>query len=147
MDGKSYNLKDLKLQNLGIDKEKFGRIFTFVDYGNVNYWYDKDRRDWDNNQLTENKKLIGILTNRDLRFEIDRSKKISELMTKENLVTVPIGTTLEQSKELLHKNRKTLSNCSYSWSKKILSRNFRIPRNFPYFHSLLAEHFPIFLQR
>src|SRR3990167_688869 len=55
--------------------------------------------------ITENKKLIGILTNRDLRFEIDRSKKISELMTKENLVTVPIGTTLEQSKELLHKNR------------------------------------------
>ena len=58
MDGKSYNLKDLKLQTLGIDKEKFGRIFTFVDYGNVNYWYDKDRRNWDNNQLTENKKLI-----------------------------------------------------------------------------------------
>lgn len=55
--------------------------------------------------ITENKKLIGILTNRDLRFEIDRSKKISELMTKEKLVTVPVGTTLEQSKELLHKNR------------------------------------------
>src|SRR3990167_6961143 len=48
---------------------------------------------------------IPITENRDLRFEIDRSKKISELMTKENLVTVPIGTTLEQSKELLHKNR------------------------------------------
>lgn len=55
--------------------------------------------------ITEGKRLVGILTNRDLRFEIDTSRKISELMTKENLVTVSVGTTLEQSKELLHKNR------------------------------------------
>jgi len=58
MDGKSYNLKDLKLQNLGIDKEKFGRIFTFVDYGNVNYWYDKDRRSADDVNLSNSQKLI-----------------------------------------------------------------------------------------
>ncbi len=58
MDGKSYNLKDLKLQTLGIDKEKFGRIFTFVDYGNVNYWYDKDRRSADDVDLPNNQKLI-----------------------------------------------------------------------------------------
>jgi IMP dehydrogenase len=55
--------------------------------------------------ITEGKRLVGILTNRDLRFETDLNKKISDLMTKEKLITVPVGTTLEQSKELLHKNR------------------------------------------
>ncbi|HSF40518.1 MAG TPA: IMP dehydrogenase [Thermoanaerobaculia bacterium] len=49
--------------------------------------------------------LVGILTNRDLRFEENLSKKIGELMTKEDLVTVPEGTTLEQAKALLHKHR------------------------------------------
>src|SRR6266508_5858642 len=49
--------------------------------------------------------LVGILTNRDLRFETDRSRPIRELMTSQNLVTVPEGTTLEQAKELLHKRR------------------------------------------
>ncbi len=49
--------------------------------------------------------LVGILTNRDLRFEEDEDKKISELMTKENLVTVPPGTTLEEAKASLHKHR------------------------------------------
>lgn len=52
------DLKDLKLQILGIDKEKFGKIFSFIDYGNVNYWYDKDRRDSDNIELLESQKLI-----------------------------------------------------------------------------------------
>jgi IMP dehydrogenase len=49
--------------------------------------------------------LVGILTNRDLRFETDRSRPIRELMTAQNLVTVPEGTTLEQAKEILHKHR------------------------------------------
>jgi IMP dehydrogenase len=49
--------------------------------------------------------LVGILTNRDLRFEDDLEKKIGELMTKQNLVTVPEGTTLEQAKLLLHQHR------------------------------------------
>jgi IMP dehydrogenase len=49
--------------------------------------------------------LVGILTNRDLRFETDPTRKISELMTKEDLVTVPEGTTLEQAKAVLHKHR------------------------------------------
>ena len=51
-------LQDLKLQTLGIDKEKFGKIFSFVDYGNVNYWYDKDRRGPDEIELLESQKLI-----------------------------------------------------------------------------------------
>lgn len=49
--------------------------------------------------------LVGILTNRDLRFETDRSRPIHELMTSTNLVTVPEGTTLEQAKSVLHKHR------------------------------------------
>ncbi|MCG8352291.1 MAG: IMP dehydrogenase, partial [Chloroflexales bacterium] len=54
---------------------------------------------------TEEGDLVGILTNRDLRFETDRSRPISELMTSKNLVTVPEGTTLDQAKEILHRHR------------------------------------------
>ena len=50
-------------------------------------------------------KLVGILTNRDLRFEIDYNQKIGSVMTKENLVTAPMGTTLEESKAILRKHR------------------------------------------
>lgn len=55
--------------------------------------------------ITKNGKLVGILTNRDLRFERRLDEKISAVMTKERLITVPVGTTLEASKEILHKNR------------------------------------------
>jgi len=48
-------------------------------------------------------KLIGILTNRDLRFETRLSKKVSDVMTKESLITAPVGTSLDKAKELLHK--------------------------------------------
>jgi IMP dehydrogenase len=55
--------------------------------------------------VTKNGKLVGILTNRDLRFESRFDLPISEVMTKENLVTVPVGTTLEQAEAILHKHR------------------------------------------
>ena len=55
--------------------------------------------------VTRNGKLVGILTNRDLRFETNFEQPISNVMTKDDLVTVPVGTTLEQAKEILHKNR------------------------------------------
>jgi IMP dehydrogenase len=55
--------------------------------------------------ITKNGKLMGILTNRDLRFEKRLDEKISSVMTKDRLITVPVGTTLEESKEILHKNR------------------------------------------
>ncbi len=55
--------------------------------------------------ICENGKLIGILTNRDLRFETDFSRKICEVMTKENLVTAPEGTTLDQAQEILRKHK------------------------------------------
>ena len=52
--------------------------------------------------ITEAGKFVGILTNRDLRFEDDLDQPIVNLMTKENLVTVPVGTTLEQAQDILH---------------------------------------------
>jgi len=55
--------------------------------------------------ITLKGKLVGILTNRDLRFETRLDLKISELMTKEDLVTVPVGTTLEAAQAILHKHR------------------------------------------
>ena len=54
---------------------------------------------------TEDGKLVGILTNRDLRFESRFDLPIADVMTKENLVTVPVGTTLEQAEAILHKHR------------------------------------------
>lgn len=50
-------------------------------------------------------KFIGILTNRDLRFESQMSRKVKEVMTKENLITAPGGTTLAQAKDILQKNK------------------------------------------
>jgi len=55
--------------------------------------------------ITKEGKLVGILTNRDLRFETRLDEKIANVMTKDRLITVPVGTTLEASKEILHKNR------------------------------------------
>jgi len=55
--------------------------------------------------VTKDGKLVGILTNRDLRFEKRLDEKISTVMTKDNLITAPVGITLEESKEILHKNR------------------------------------------
>jgi IMP dehydrogenase len=55
--------------------------------------------------VTKNGRLVGILTNRDLRFENRYDLPISEVMTKENLITVPVGTTLEDAQKILHKHR------------------------------------------
>src|SRR5947199_6092061 len=55
--------------------------------------------------VTTQGKLVGILTNRDLRFETRYDLPISEVMTKNELITVPIGTTLEEAQKILHKHR------------------------------------------
>jgi IMP dehydrogenase len=55
--------------------------------------------------VTKGDQLVGIVTNRDLRFETDMDKKISDIMTKDNLVTVSEGISLEESKKLLHQHR------------------------------------------
>ncbi len=75
-----------------------------------------DQRIWDVQQIMreyrisgvpvlEGEKLKGIVTNRDLRFETNWDLKVSEVMTSENLVTAPVGITLEESKAILHKHR------------------------------------------
>lgn len=53
--------------------------------------------------VTVGTKLVGILTNRDMRFETKLTKKVSEVMTKERLITAPVGTNLDKAKDLLHK--------------------------------------------
>ena len=55
--------------------------------------------------ITEEGRLLGILTNRDLRFETRHDLPIGEVMTKENLITVPVGTTLDEARALLHEHR------------------------------------------
>jgi len=53
----------------------------------------------------ETGRLVGILTNRDLKFETDHEQPIANVMTKENLITAPVGTTLEEAKQILHRHR------------------------------------------
>ncbi|MGI9953227.1 IMP dehydrogenase [Moorellaceae bacterium AZ2] len=55
--------------------------------------------------ITVKGRLVGIITNRDIRFEQDYSRPIGEVMTKDNLVTAPVGTTLEQAKEILRRHK------------------------------------------
>src|SRR5712671_7305209 len=55
--------------------------------------------------VTEDGKLVGILTNRDLRFEDRFDLPVSDVMTSKNLITVPVGTTLDEAREILHRHR------------------------------------------
>lgn len=55
--------------------------------------------------IVDNDKLVGIITNRDLRFETDYSRVIGEVMTKDNLITAPVGTTMEEAQEILRKHK------------------------------------------
>ena len=50
-------------------------------------------------------RLVGILTNRDLRFETNTQQAVADVMTKENLITVPVGTTLDEAREILHQKK------------------------------------------
>jgi IMP dehydrogenase len=55
--------------------------------------------------VTRGQRLVGILTNRDLRFERNLDQPVSEVMTKDNLITVPVGTTLEEAEKILQRHR------------------------------------------
>ena len=55
--------------------------------------------------MTRGTKLVGILTNRDLRFERNLNQPVDNVMTKKDLVTVPVGTTLEEAEKILQKHR------------------------------------------
>ena len=55
--------------------------------------------------VTKNRKLVGILTNRDLRFETRMDLKVSQVMKRDKLITAPEGTSLEKAREILHEHR------------------------------------------
>lgn len=55
--------------------------------------------------ITVNNKLVGIITNRDIRFESNLERPIKEVMTKENLVTAPVGTTMDEAREILKRHK------------------------------------------
>ncbi len=55
--------------------------------------------------ITEGERLVGIITNRDIRFEDDWDQEIGDVMTKENLITAPVGTTLQEAREILRRHK------------------------------------------
>ena len=64
-----------------------------------------DQKGGSKSGAVKGKRLIGIITNRDLRFETRMNLKVADVMTKEHLITAPEGTTLEEAQKVLHKNR------------------------------------------
>ena len=103
---------DIDNQVMEVDQVKKSESGMIVDPVTI----DPDQRVWQVLKLMEQYRisgvpvvrgdhLAGIVTNRDLRFETDLQKKISEVMTKDNLITVSEGISLEDSKKLLHKHR------------------------------------------
>ncbi len=84
--------------------------------------------------VDETGKLVGILTNRDLRFEKDTTKAVSELMTRNQLITAPVGTTLAEARDILqqHKIEKL----------PVVDENFRLVGLITYKDIMKGEHFP-----
>jgi IMP dehydrogenase len=81
-----------------------------------------------------NQKLVGILTNRDLRFEDDKKKKVTQVMTKENLVTAPEGITLAKAEDILRKHKiekLPVVNKQYKLVGLVTYRDILQRRNFP----------------
>ncbi len=84
--------------------------------------------------ITENGRLVGILTNRDLVFEENYDQPIEAVMTKENLITAPVGTTLEEAKAILHKHRiekLPLVDDKYLLKGLITSKDIEKARKYP----------------
>ncbi len=91
--------------------------------------------------ITKNNKLVGILTNRDLRFETRYDLPISSAMTKDNLVTVPVGTTLEEAQKILHKHRiEKLLVVDEQYSLKGLITVKDIQKKIKYPHAAKDDH-------
>jgi IMP dehydrogenase len=85
--------------------------------------------------VVKNKRLVGILTNRDLRFEDNFYRKIEDVMTKKNLVTVPVGTTMDEAIKLLHKHRiekLLVVNDQYELKGLITIKDIEKTRKYPY---------------
>ncbi len=91
------DLRELKLNNLEIDKEKFGRIFSFVDFGNVNYWYEWDERDGDENLLPANKKLV---------VDVEKLAVFSKLFSDHNRFYFGLDPEKDKSIKIISKARR-----------------------------------------
>jgi len=91
------NFSDLKLKTLEIDEEKFGRIFSFIDYGNVNYWYDKDERDAEDNILAKGQKLI---------VDVEKLSDFAELFSEQKRFYYGWNTRSQKSWHILIKAKK-----------------------------------------
>ena len=91
--------------------------------------------------VTRGSRLTGILTNRDLRFEKNHSQLVSSVMTKENLVTVPVGTTLEEAERILQKHRiEKLLVVDQDFNLKGLITVKDIQKKLEYPHAAKDEH-------
>lgn len=92
-----------------VKRSEFGVIKNPFSLGPNHYVYEADelmaKYHISGVPITEDDKLVGIITNRDLRFKMDHHKKIYEVMTRENLITAPVGTTLEEAKVILVKHK------------------------------------------
>lgn len=92
-----------------VKRSEFGVIKNPFSLGPNHYVYEADelmaKYHISGVPITEDDKLVGIITNRDLRFKLDHHKKIYEVMTRENLITAPEGTTLEEAKVILVKHK------------------------------------------
>ena len=84
--------------------------------------------------VVKGKKLVGILTNRDLRFETNFNKKVEEVMTKENLITVPQGISMEEAIKILHKHKiekLLVVNENYELTGLITIKDIQKARKYP----------------
>ncbi len=85
--------------------------------------------------VVKGKKLVGILTNRDLRFENNFNKKVEEVMTKENLITVPQGISMEEAIKILHKHKiekLLVVNDNYELTGLITIKDIQKARKYPH---------------
>ena len=85
--------------------------------------------------VTKDTKLVGILTNRDLRFETRTDVPVGDVMTKKNLITVPVGTTLEEAEQILHQHRVEkllVVNDQYELKGLITVKDIQKKLNYPY---------------
>jgi len=106
---RSMSIEDQALEVDKVKRSESGMIVDPVTIGPRNRIYDAldimKKYKISGVPVTENGRLLGILTNRDLRFENRLDLPVEQVMTKENLITVPVGTTLDEAEKMLHHHR------------------------------------------
>jgi IMP dehydrogenase len=106
---KNISLKSQALEVEKVKKSESGMIVDPITIGPDQKVYEAleimARYNISGVPVVKKNKLVGILTNRDLRFETNLTQQISKVMVKDNLITAPVGTSLDDAKKLLHKNR------------------------------------------